>query len=151
LELENEKWRQFADRVARMISPGDDILATNSNDQRRAVIERLEALAEKKSTDERYEALKRKCERTCEHLQRIESKLNQITQDNPKLREQVSEFAGQVSRKSSRGPKGPCRYISDLTRVAREIRSDYRQLAPGFGDDCSTYSIEALEELNHSF
>jgi hypothetical protein len=151
LEIENKKWRRFGSRVARVVSPDGDIIVTNSNDQRNAVIERLEAIAEKKSTDERYEALKKKYERTREHLRRVERKLDQITQDNPRLREEVGEFEQLLTRKRSRGVKGPCRHIGNLTRVVREIGGDYRKLARGLGDDCSSYSIEALEELNHSF
>jgi hypothetical protein len=74
LEIENEEWRRFGSRI---ISPDNDIFAMNSNDQRSAVIERLEAIAEKKSIDERYEMLKRKYERTREHLRRVEKKIDQ--------------------------------------------------------------------------
>jgi hypothetical protein len=80
-------------------------------------------------------------------LIRIERKIDQ----NPKLTAEVSEFARPTTRKRSREARGACRHISDLTRVARHVSGDYRVLARGFGDDCSAHSIEALEELNHSF
>jgi methylphosphotriester-DNA--protein-cysteine methyltransferase len=123
LEIENEKWRRFGSRVVRVVSPDGDIIVTNLNDQRSVVIETLQAIAEKKSTDERSEALKKKDERTCEHLRRVEKKLDQITQDNPRLREEIGEFAQPLTRKKSQGVKGSCRHIGDLTHVVREIGS----------------------------